>query len=198
MAGGVGGAAKVARTVPGDEQALAARVQQGDPKAFDELARRYSRRAFAVAYRILRNTQDAEDLVQDAFMAALDAIGSFDATRPFAPWFFKIVVNRSLNAVSARSTRERHVTVLHLWDNDAAADEADPAESSEIRSRFQTALAALPTHQRLIVELSDIDGRSSTEIGEMMDLPRGTVRWHLHQARKTLRVALASLFERVT
>ncbi|HUQ80186.1 MAG TPA: sigma-70 family RNA polymerase sigma factor, partial [Gemmatimonadaceae bacterium] len=71
-------------------------------------------------------------------------------------------------------------------------------ESAEIRERFRLALDALPKHQRLIVELSDIDGRSSTEIGEMMDLPRGTVRWHLHQARKTLRLGLASLFERST
>lgn len=196
MAGGVGAAASIAGTVPGDEQGLVIRVQRGDQEAFDELARRYARRAVAVAYRVLRQTQDAEDLVQDAFIAALDAIGAFDATRPFAPWFFRIVVNRSLNAVSARSTRERHVTVLQLWDNDAAEDATDPAESAEIRERFRSALEALPRHQRLIVEMSDIDGRSSTQIGEKMDLPRGTVRWHLHQARKTLRVALAALFER--
>jgi RNA polymerase sigma-70 factor (ECF subfamily) len=76
------------------------------------------------------------------------------------------------------------------------AVDSDPAERAEIRERFQHALAALPQHQRLIVELSDIDGRSSTEIGEMLDLPRGTVRWHLHQARKALRIALAALLER--
>jgi len=195
MAGRGGGAAP-ALQAPDDEQGLVGRVQRGDREAFNELAQRYARRAFAIAYRILRQPQDAEDLVQDAFIAALDALHSFDASRPFAPWFFKIVVNRSLNAVSARSTRERHVTEFHLWTNDDVATDFDPAESSEIRTRFRTALAALPKHQRLIVELSDIDGRSSTEIGEMLDLPRGTVRWHLHQARKTLRVALAPLLER--
>ena len=195
MAGGVGVAAMVPRVVPDDERALVIRVQRGEQEAFNELAQRYARRAFAIAYRILRHTQDAEDLVQDAFIAALDGIASFDASRPFAPWFFRIVVNRSLNAVSARSTRDRHVTVYQLWSDDVVVD-YDPAESSEIRTRFQAALGALPKHQRLIVELSDIDGRSSTEIGEMMDLPRGTVRWHLHQARKTLRVALAMLLER--
>jgi len=195
MAGGVGVAAMVPRVVPDDERALVIRVQRGEQEAFNELAQRYARRAFAIAYRILRHTQDAEDLVQDAFIAALDGIASFDASRPFAPWFFRIVVNRSLNAVSALSTRDRHVTVYQLWSDDVAVD-CDPAESSEIRTRFQAALGALPKHQRLIVELSDIDGRSSTEIGEMMDLPRGTVRWHLHQARKTLRVALAMLLER--
>jgi RNA polymerase sigma-70 factor (ECF subfamily) len=192
----LGGAAPVPSEAHDNERGLVIRVQQGDREAFDELARRYARRAFAIAYRILRHTQDAEDLVQDAFIAALDGIGSFDPSRPFAPWFFKIVVNRSLNAASARNTRERHVTVTHLWNNDAAAVEFDPAERSEIRQRFQQALAALPKHQRLIVELSDLDGRSSTEIGEMLELPRGTVRWHLHQARKVLRAALGDLLER--
>jgi len=179
-----------------DDRELVERVKAGDATAYDALVRRHLARATVVARRLLGNVEDAEDLVQDAFVAALDAIHSFDASRPFAPWFFRIVVNRSLNAVSARSTRERHVTEFHLWTNDDVATDFDPAESSEIRTRFRTALAALPKHQRLIVELSDIDGRSSTEIGEMLDLPRGTVRWHLHQARKTLRVALAPLLER--
>lgn len=196
--GGVGGAAAVPNEPRDDERDLVIRVQHGDREAFDELARRHASRAFAIAYRILRHTQDAEDLVQDAFIAALDGIGTFDPTRPFAPWFFKIVVNRALNAASARSTRERHVTVTYLWNTDAVAVEFDPAERSEIRQRFRTALDALPRQQRVIVELSDIDGRSSTEIGEMLDLPRGTVRWHLHQARKALRTTLADLFERAT
>jgi len=195
MVGGFVGAAAVPNEPRGDERELVIRVQHGDREAFDELARRHARRAFAIAYRILRHTQDAEDLVQDAFIAALDGIGTFDPTRPFAPWFFKIVVNRALNAVSARSTRERHVTVTPLWSSEAAVVEFDPAERSEIRQRFQKALGALPQQQRIIVEMSDIDGRSSTEIGEMLDLPRGTVRWHLHQARKSLRIAIAGLLE---
>ena len=195
MAGGLGNAASVRTDTADEEGDLVVRVQRGDKHAFDELARRYARRAFAVAYRILRHTQDAEDLVQDAFVGALDGIGSFDPSRPFAPWFFKIVVNRALNAVSARSTRERHVSVIQVWTPEAVEIDSDPAERSEIRTRFESALASLPRHQRLIVELSDVDGRSSTEIGEMMNLPRGTVRWHLHQARRTLRVALASLLE---
>jgi RNA polymerase sigma-70 factor, ECF subfamily len=195
MVGGLGGAAPAPSEALDDERGLVVRVQHGDSEAFGELARRHARRAFAIAYRILRHTQDAEDLVQDAFIAALDGIASFDPTRPFAPWFFRIVVNRALNAASARSTRERHVTVTNTWSEEVGVVELDPAERSEIRHRFQRALAALPRQQRLIVELSDIDGRSSTEIGEMLDLPRGTVRWHLHQARKTLRLALATLVE---
>lgn len=202
MACSPGGAAAAYDIAPDDEQAcertLIVRVQRGDLDAFDVLARRYARRAFAVAYRILQHAQDAEDVVQDAFIAALDGLASFDTTRPFAPWFLRIVANRALNAASARSTRERHVAVMRLWNDEAAAMDGDPAERSEIREYFRQALATLPRQQRLIVELSDVDGHSSTEIGEMLDLPRGTVRWHLHQARRTLRRALAAVFERAT
>ena len=107
MVGGFAGTAQVPNEPHDDERGLVIRVQQGDREAFDELARRHARRAFAIAYRILRHTQDAEDLVQDAFIAALDGIGSFDPTRPFAPWFFKIVVNRALNAASAKNAKRR-------------------------------------------------------------------------------------------
>ena len=112
MVGGLGGAAPAPSEALDDERGLVVRVQHGDSEAFGELARRHVRRAFALAYRSLRHTQDAEDLVQDALIAALDGIASFDPSRPFAPWFFRIVVNRALNAASARSTRERHVTDL--------------------------------------------------------------------------------------
>jgi len=77
MVGGFVGAAAVPNEPHGDERELVTRVQHGDREAFDELARRHARRAFAIAYRILRHTQDAEDLVQDAFIAALDGIGTF-------------------------------------------------------------------------------------------------------------------------
>ena len=193
MAGDLCEAVPSPRTAPDDEHCLVVRIQRGDRAAFDTLARRYARRAFAIAYRILRHTQDAEDLVQEAFIAALGGINSFDSARPFGPWFFRIVVNRALNAANARSTHDRYVTLLHRRNDHATDVDVDPAERSEIRTRFARAIDTLPGRQRRIVELSDVDGHSSAEIGEMLDLPRGTVRWHLHQARKTLRVTLAPL-----
>ena len=193
MAGDLGVAVPSPLTVPDDEPGLVVRIQRGDRAAFDALARRYARRAFVVAYRILRHTQDAEDLVQDAFIAALCGIGSFDSARPFGPWFFRIVVNRALNAANARSARDRYATLFDGRNDHATDADVDPAERSEIRTRFQRAIDTLPRRQRRIVELSDVHGHSSAEIGEMLDLPRGTVRWHLHRARKTLRVTLAPL-----
>lgn len=183
--------------VPADEADIVRRVQRGDRDAFDMLARRYAQRAFEIAYRVLGHRQDAEDLVQEAFMAALDGIQTFDATRPFGPWFARIVFNRGLNARRSRSAREGHLRPTELQDDDARSDAANvEVERSEIMNAFRLALNELPEQQRMIVQLSDVEGRTSSEIGTMLDMPDGTVRWHLHQARKVLRTTLEPLRRR--
>ena len=180
-----------------DEVSIVRRVQRGDRAAFDALARRYAQRAFEIAYRVLGHRQDAEDLVQEAFMAALDGIQTFDAARPFGPWFARIVFNRGLNARRSRSARESHLRVAELRDDDAQSDAANvPVERSEIMQAFTATLATLPEAQRMIVQLSDVEGRTSSEIGMLLEMPDGTVRWHLHQARKVLRQALEPLRRR--
>lgn len=173
-----------------EEAAIIARVQRGDREAFGVLVRRYSQRAYAVAYRVMRHSEDAQDLVQDAFVAALDGIATFDTARPFGPWLMRIVTYRGINARKSRSVRERHVRVAPVEDADAAVAAPD-AERAEIRERFAAALGALPDRQRTVVQLADVDGHTSQEIGRMLGISDGTVRWHLHTARATLRAALA-------
>jgi len=175
-----------------EEAAILARVQQGDIAAFDLVVRRYLRRAFAIAYRVLGHREDAEDLVQDAFLTALERIASFDRSRPFGPWFFRIVVNRGLNARKARAIRRTEAMPMDVTE----PGEPSPAslyERTEIRERFHAALAGLSQRQRLIVELADIDGMSGVEIAAMLGVSQGTVRWHLHMARHALSKALAPL-----
>src|SRR5690349_10432069 len=87
------------------ERWLIERVRRGNTEAFGELVSRYQRRAFAVAYRLLGHREDAEDLVQESFMTALDRLDSFDLSRPFAPWFFRIVLNKGYHALDARRVR---------------------------------------------------------------------------------------------
>ena len=174
-----------------DEPALVARVKAGEPGAFDTLVRRYLRRAHAVAFRMLRHEEDAEDMVQDAFLRALDRIDQCAPGRAFGPWFFRILITQALN--SRRSQRVRATDelseVVHSGDDAPDTD----AERAEIRTRFAAALAALPAKQRMVVELSELEGFSSGEIADMLEMPAGTVRWHLHQARSQLRQSLASL-----
>lgn len=172
-----------------DDAALAERVRGGDAAAFDTLVTRYMRRAFTVAYRLMGQREDAEDLVQEAFMAVLQRIGTFEAGRPFAPWFFRILVNRGLNARKSRSLRS-----VDAIPETAAARGPSPereAERTELRERLKSAMATLPERQRVIVELFDLEGFAGPEIAEILEISDGTVRWHLHEARKTLKKALA-------
>jgi RNA polymerase sigma-70 factor, ECF subfamily len=174
---------------PDDEPALVERVRRGDTAAFDTLVTRYMRRAFAVAYRLMGQKEDAEDLVQDAFLAALQRIDTFEAGRPFSPWFFRILVNRGLNARKARSLRR----VDQVPESAASATPSPEreAERTELRDRLARAMEALPERQRVIVQLFELEGFGGPEIAEILEISDGTVRWHLHEARKTLRRALA-------
>jgi RNA polymerase sigma-70 factor (ECF subfamily) len=171
-----------------DERALVDAVRAGNGAAFDELAGRHMRRAFAVAYRILGQRQDAEDVVQDGFLAALLKIDTFDSDRPFGPWLLRIIANRAINARKARTLRQTEPIP------DGAPSRGDsPFETtrrSEMRTELQRALAGLPEQQRWIVELFEIEGFSGPEIAATLEIAEGTVRWHLHQARQTLRATL--------
>lgn len=173
---------------------LARRVQEGDVNAYDLLVGRHLKKAYRVAYRYLNQAQDAEDLVQEAFIAALRRIDSFDSTRPFAPWFYRILVNRCLNA---RKSRARRGTVE--LSREVVSGRASPlleAERSELRQQLREAMEELPDRQKTIVALSDVEGFTSPEIAEMLNITDGTVRWHLHQARRVLRNALEPLLRR--
>lgn len=159
-------------------------------QAFGELVRRYQRRAFAIAYRLLRHTQDAEDLVQESFMAALDSIDTFDAARPFGPWFFRLLVNRGHNAISAR--RVRATEFLTDEHSTAEASPAHQAERSELGRHVDAALTELSDRQRTVVRLHELDGFSTAEVAAILDIAEPTVRWTLHTARKRLRDELAT------
>jgi len=168
---------------------LVERVRRGDAAAFDELVTRHARRAFAVAYRVMGQREDAEDLVQEAFLAALERIDTFQAGRAFAPWLYRILVNRGLNARKARALRVTEEIPATVAASGALPDRA--AERSELRGELRSALDALPERQRLVVELFELEGFTSPEIAALLEIPEGTVRWHLHEARKVLRGVLA-------
>ena len=170
------------------------RVQAGDAAAFDLLVRRYMGSAYAVAYRVLGHRQDAEDVVQEAFLAALANIQSFDTSRPFRPWFHRIVVTRGLNFRKSRSRRSTEV-LDDAWMASEAPGPAVDAERAGLQAAVAAALRQLPERQRMVVQLFELDGFSGAEIAAMLGLSAGTVRWYLHEARQALRGMLAHLQE---
>jgi len=185
---GISAAAEAAK-----DALLVERVLGGDAEAFGGLVSRHMRRAFSIAYRILEHREDSEDVVQDAFIRALDRLGTLERGRPFHPWFYRIVVNGALSFHRSRKLR---------WTDpipeDSPSSSPSPeleAERSELRRTLAEAMDGLPDQQRLVVQLSELEGLNSSEISEIMDISAGTVRWHLHQARRALRVALEPLKE---
>ena len=171
------------------ERELLSRVRSGERDAFGELVERYIPRAMALAMRLLRHREDAEDLVQDAFLSALQHIDSFDLGRPFWPWLSRIIVNRGLDLAAARSTRTSQALAEDV--SDGRPSPADSAEQEEIRDEFRRTLALLPERRRLVVQLFEVDGFSVAEIAKLLDSSPATIRWHLHVARRQLRKALA-------
>jgi RNA polymerase sigma-70 factor, ECF subfamily len=185
--------AALSATLVAEESALVARVQGGDSAAFDELVRRYIRRAFTVAFRLLSHREDAEDLVQETFMILLRQIDDFELGRPFGPWMYRILINRGLNARKARARRKTE----HLPDDVVGAEAPDLAvERAEVRARFRGALDALPPRQRVVIELIELDGFTRGEVADALGISDATVRWHVHDAWRTLRRILAPLVGR--
>jgi RNA polymerase sigma-70 factor (ECF subfamily) len=175
---------------PSDET-LAERVKRGDADAFDALTLRHMQRAFRVAYRLLGHREDAEDLVQEVFLLVLERIDGFQAGRSFSPWFYRILVNRGLNSRKSRALRRTEEVPEDAPALTVAPDRA--AEQLEAREKLRAAMDRLPETQQTVVHLFELEGFSGREIAEILDLSDGTVRWHLHQARRTLRQALMML-----
>jgi RNA polymerase sigma-70 factor (ECF subfamily) len=177
----------------GDERELLIRVQDGDSAAFDILVRRHLPRARLVARRLMQNPDDADDLVQDAFLRALERIATFDVSRAFEPWFTRLLINLGLDLRRKQSVRRTESQDPETLPGGVRPDRE--TERSELRSSLSQALEKLPDRQRMIVTLFEIDGQSTQEIAEMLKVSQVTIRWHLHQARRTLRELLKGWVE---
>ncbi len=171
---------------------LAKRVQVGDRQAFEELARRYLRPVHAIAMSYLREPADVEDAAQETFLRALDRIHTFDSERPFAPWLYQIARN-----VSRNRRRSLGRSRVESWPaSDVPSLDPDPAtglERREIRHLVAQAVDRLPTQQRTALRLFDIEAYSAEDVAEFMGITAGTVRSHVHHARRALKAGLAHL-----
>jgi RNA polymerase sigma-70 factor (ECF subfamily) len=173
------------------DELLARRVQAGEREAFAELARRYLRPIHAVVGSFLSEPADVEDASQETFLRALEAIAGFDADRPFAPWLYQIARNVARNRLDHR----------RRWRTEDAGDDlasasANPGvsvERTEIRSLVDGVLARMPDKRRTAFRLFDIEGYTSAETARLMGISEGTVRSHVHHARRTLRSELEPL-----
>ena len=170
---------------------LVLRARKGDEISFGTLVERYQRAVYAVAFSVIGRHEDAEDAAQEAFLVALTRLDECRNPDRFAGWLMTIVRNRSKNLIRRESLRETDQVPPRSRSREPAPDRI--AETRELRGILEKALAGLPEVQRQIVLLHDLEGRKHKEIAERMELPSGTVRSHLHFARKALRQALEEM-----
>lgn len=177
------------RTLDSDAR-LVGRSRGGDPAAFGRLVERHMRTAYAVALSVLRQPADAEDVAQETMVMAWQKLDQLDDPRRFRAWVLQIARRRALNFRRDESARRE----LPL---DAAAPvasgEATDRETlrHDLRARLLGAMDGLTDEERTVLLLHDLDGLKHREIAASLDLPAGTVRYHLFNARRAVRARLA-------
>jgi len=187
-------------SVPADETLLVNRARQGDLEAYDELVKRYQERIYATVYHMTSNHEDANDIAQESFIKAFQALKSFKGGSSFYTWLYRIAVNKTINFLKQRKNR------IHMSLNDLDFNaEHDPdlvalisdktprreAGLTELQEKLNTALMKLSEPHRLVVVLHDVQGLSHDEIAKVMDCNIGTVRSRLFYARQQLQAWLS-------
>jgi RNA polymerase sigma-70 factor (ECF subfamily) len=173
------------------EADLLGKARGGNLFAFEEVVRRYQRRVYAVAFRIVRRHDVADDVTQEAFIRAHRALSSFDPGRPFGPWICRIAANLAINHVRSPASREEPLPEGHA---EAPSGEPGPEVGvleREGREVLRRAVEALPLEQRAVFVLRVQEELSYREIAEALGLSMGTVMSRLSRAREKLREALA-------
>jgi RNA polymerase sigma-70 factor (ECF subfamily) len=169
-------------TAPTDRD-LILRARRGESEAFGELAARYQTGVFNVCYRVLHERGEAEDMAQETFMRAYDRLNTFDVEREFGPWIRRIAANLCLNFLESRKS------TLPLDEERDADQSRRPEKQVEIKERSEqvrSALASLPAHYRVVVELRHYQEMSYDEIAAELKIPLSDVKSHLFRARKLL------------
>lgn len=184
-----------------DEAALVAGMQAGREDAFEECVRAYCGHLMLVARRILRNEEDAQDAVQDAFLAAFKQIGNFKGLSRLRTWLHRIAVNAALGRLRSHQRHpQQSIEELlpHFGDGEHQRDPPAPwraasetiLERQETRERVRGCIAALPEAYRTVLLLRDIEGLDTEETAGMLGTSAGVVKTRLHRARQALRTLL--------
>jgi RNA polymerase sigma-70 factor (ECF subfamily) len=189
------------------DQEVVLLARSGREAAYRELIRRYERPVFALLFRMVRDRELAEDLSQETFIKALNAIESYRPEFKFSSWIFKIANNaaidhlrrRELDTLSldgsphAETPEAMQATALQIGARQESP--LDTVEAKELGGEIEAAIGRLRPEYRSCILLRHVEGRAYEEIAEILDLPLGTVKTYIHRARNELRVALAHLKE---
>ena len=172
------------------ESGLLDQARRGSLFAFEEIVRRYQRRVYATAYRIVRRHQVADDVAQEAFIRAHRSLDRFDTRRPFGPWICRIAANLAVNHVRSPQAREDALPDGHAETPSAAPGALQRVLDTEAQAMLDRALGDLPAEQRAVFCLRVFEELSYREIADALGIEMGTVMSRLSRAREKLREAL--------
>jgi RNA polymerase sigma-70 factor, ECF subfamily len=161
-----------------DERASVRAAQRGSASGIEALFRLHWPRAYRAAYLVVHDAAAAEDIAQEAFLAAVRNLDRFDRKRPFGPWLHRIVVNRAIDWTRARQLRAE----AELLDVVAA-----PEQPGSFDTSLLAALAALPPDHRAVIVLRHLLDYTPREIAELLGVPRGTVNSRLRRGLDSLK-----------
>jgi RNA polymerase sigma-70 factor (ECF subfamily) len=170
---------------------LAARCQANVPGAFEELYRAHAPRLFGLAARLVGRL-DAEDLLQDIFLAAHRKLGSYKGEAALGTWLFRLATNVCLDHLRSRATRGSRLTDVLDDDPGAGAAQSGPILGVVDRIDLERSLAALPAGARSVFVLHDVEGLEHREVAQLLGVTEGTSKSQLHRARMRLRTLLAA------
>ncbi len=189
----------------GSEAEWIERIRSGDERAAEEFVREYGGRMLAVARRHLRCEADCADAVQDAFLSAFRALGSFQGSASLATWLHRIVVNSCLMKLRSQSRRRtvpigellptfddsgHHAAAVRAWSDPTH----DRLASGETRAQVRACIDRLPEAHRIVILLRDIEELDTAETAELLGISPAAVKTRLHRARQALRTLLDPLF----
>jgi len=164
-------------------------LRRGDSTGLEIIARRFQVTSVRLAFGILGDRESAEEVVADCLVTAFQRINQFDARRPFAPWFYRIVINAAKKSRRRRSIESR--ARPQLSTTEASVDAAAEALAADERREVFDAVQALPTDERVAVVLHYYVDASIREMVDLLGWPSGTVKRRLYNARRRLRSRLA-------
>jgi RNA polymerase sigma-70 factor (ECF subfamily) len=184
------------------DRVLIESAQNGDKHAFKQLVQRHQRRAFAIALGLLRDEQDAREVVQEAFLRVYRGLDSFHGGSTFFTWLYRIVTNLSIDLMRKPSrrdavldeSREIDEADIPLLSRIDGADPLDVLRRAEIRNKLEAALDALPAYHRGVILMREVEGLSYEEMAATMGVSKGTIMSRLFHARQKLQLALAACY----
>ncbi|MGB1455884.1 MULTISPECIES: RNA polymerase sigma factor RpoE [Spongiibacter] len=176
------------------DQQLVERVQQGDKRAFDLLVLKYQHKIFGLISRYIKDSDEVQDVAQEAFVKAYRALPKFRGDSAFYTWLYRIAINTAKNYLVARNRRppgsDVDVADAEYFEGPSALKEVETPENrlygEELKNVVQDAIKTLPEDLRAALTLREFDGLSYEDIAAVMDCPVGTVRSRIFRAREAV------------